>query len=98
MLVGSNPAKTFRGSRLPPRFAAAGHHDVITEKLDAGLTIQRIYQDLVEDFSCGYSYESVKRYVRTLAPKRRAAGVMHSLPGEDYGETAVMVRRPAGSS
>lgn len=80
---GSNPAKTFAGSRFPPRFAAAAYHDAITEKLDAGLTIQRIYQDLVEDFSYGYSYESVKRYVRTLAPKWRAVGVMHSLPGEE---------------
>jgi len=80
---GSNPAKTFAGSALPPRFAAAGYHDAITERLDGGLTIQRIYQDLVEDFSYGNSYESVKRYVRQLAPKRRAAGVMHSLPGEE---------------
>ena len=91
-----NPAKTFPGSALPPRFAAAAYRDTVAEKLDAGLTIQRIYQDLVEDFSYGYSYESVKRYVRQLAPTRRAAGVMHSLPGEDYGQTAVMVS-PKGS-
>jgi hypothetical protein len=78
---GSNPAKTFPGSARPPRFAAAAHHDAITEKLDLGLTIQRIYQDLVEEVSYGYSYESVKRYVRTLAPKRRAAGVMPAASG-----------------
>jgi hypothetical protein len=80
---GSNPAKTFPGSHVRPRLAAAAHHDVITEKLGAGLTIQRIFQDLVEDFSYGYSYESVKRYVRKLAPRQRACGVMHSLPGEE---------------
>jgi hypothetical protein len=80
---GSNPAKTFPGSGGQQRFAAAGHHDVITEKLATGLTVQRIYQDLVEDFSYGYSYESVKRYVRKLEPRRRACGVMHSLPGEE---------------
>lgn len=80
---GSNPAKTFPGSALPARFAAAAHHDAITEKLDLGLTMQRIYQDLVEEFSYGHSYESVKRYVRQLAPKTRAVGVMHSLPGEE---------------
>src|SRR5258708_5793261 len=80
---GSNPAKTFPGPPLPPRFAAAAHHDTITGKLDLGLTIQRIYQDLVEDFSYGYSYESVKRDVRQLAPKRRAVGVMHNLPGAE---------------
>ena len=80
---GSNPAKTFPGSAVRSRFGAAAHHDTITEKLDLGLTVQRIFQDLVEDFSYGYSYESVKRYVRTLAPQRRACGVMHSLPGEE---------------
>ena len=90
---GSNPAKTFAGSPLPPRFAAAAYHDAITEKLDADLTIQRIYQDLVEDFSYGYSYESVKRYVRQLAPKRRVAGVMHSLPGEEGQVDSSRARR-----
>lgn len=80
---GSNPAKAFPGSGARPRFAAAEYRDAITEKLELGLTIQRIFQDLVEDFSYGHSYESVKRYVRTLAPKRRACGVMHSLPGEE---------------
>lgn len=79
----SNPAKTFPGSETRPRFAAAEYHDAITEKLELGLTIQRIFQDLVEDYSYGHSYESVKRYVRTLQPKRRACGVMHSLPGEE---------------
>ena len=79
---GSNPAKTFPGSDRP-RFAAASYHDTITEKLELGLTIQRIFQDLVEGFCYGYSYESVKRYVRTLQPRRRACGVMHSLPGEE---------------
>jgi len=79
----SNPAETFPGSPARVRFAAAAHHDTIAEKLDLGLTVQRIFQDLVEDFSYGHSYESVKRYVRTLQPQRRACGVMHSLPGEE---------------
>lgn len=80
---GSNPAKAFPGSEVRRRFAAAEYEDAITEKLELGLTIQRIFQDLVEDFSYGHSYESVKRYARTLRPKRRACGVMHSLPGEE---------------
>jgi transposase len=79
----SNPAKTFPGSQVRLRFAAAAYRDTITEKLELGLTVQRIFQDLVEGFSYGHSYESVKRYVRTLEPKRRACGVMHSLPGEE---------------
>jgi hypothetical protein len=78
--TGSNAAKTFAGSQ---RFGAAAHHDAIVEKLDQGLTMKRIHQDLSEEFGYGHSYESVKRYIRTLKPKGRAAGVMHSLPGEE---------------
>ena len=65
------------------RFAAAAYRDAITEKLDAGLTLQRVWQDLVEEFGYGASYESVKRYARTLAPRRRAVGVFHVAPGAE---------------
>jgi hypothetical protein len=68
----SNPATTFAGS---PRFSAARYHDTICEKLDARLSAQRIWQDLVEDFGYGASYESIKRYIRTLPSTRRAVGV-----------------------
>jgi transposase len=76
---GSKPAKVFPGSRS----SAAAFRDAIQEKLDAGLTAQRIFQDLQDEYDYGHSYESVKRYVRLLEPKRRAVGVMHSLPGEE---------------
>jgi hypothetical protein len=49
----SNAAKTFAGSR----HAAAIYHDTICEKRDAGLSVQRIWQDLVEEFGYGASYE-----------------------------------------
>ncbi len=78
----SNPAKTFPGSTTPPRFAAAAYRTAITEKLDAGLSLQRVWQDLVEEYSYGASYESVKRFVRTLTPTRRAVGVFHCAPAE----------------
>ena len=62
--LGVKPGKTFPGSAPRPRFAAAVYRTAITEKLDAGLSLQRIWQDLVEEY--GYaSYESVKRFVRT---------------------------------
>jgi hypothetical protein len=79
---GSDPnaAKTFAGSR---RFTAAAYHDTICEKLDAQLSIQRIWQDLVEDFGYGASYESIKRYIRTLPTTRRAVGVFVCCPGEE---------------
>jgi transposase len=78
----ANPAKVFPGS-APSRSAAGTYRETIAEKLKAGLTAQRIWQDLVEDFGYGHSYESVKRYVRQLEPERRAVGVMTSLPGEE---------------
>ena len=83
--AGSDPkaAKTFPGSTPRPRFAAAVYRAAITEKLDAGLSLQRIWQDLVEEYGYGASYESVKRFVRTIAPQRRAVGVFHCAPGAE---------------
>ena len=78
-----NPAKTFPGSGPRPRFTAAVYRTAITEKLDAGLSLQRIWQDLVEEYGYGASYESVKRFVRTIAPTRRAVGVFHCAPGAE---------------
>jgi transposase len=79
----ANPAKVFPGSGLPPRSAAAPYHDTIVEKLAAGLTVQRTWQDLVEELGYGHSYESVKRYIRTLRRTRRVVGVIHAAPGEE---------------
>jgi len=45
-----NAAKTFPGSEPPVRFAAAAYHDTILEKRALGLTAQRIWQDLTEEF------------------------------------------------
>ena len=45
---GSNPAKVFPGSALPERSSAAAYREAIVEKRDAGLSAQRIRQDLVE--------------------------------------------------
>ena len=79
----ANPAKTFPGSVPRQRFAAAVYRSAIVEKLDTGLSLQRIWQDLVEEYGYGASYESVKRFVRTIAPKRRAVGVFHCAPGAE---------------
>ena len=78
-----NPATTFAGSEPRRRFAAALYRTAIAEKLDAGLSLQRVWQDLVEEYSYGASYESVKRFVRTLTPARRAVGVFHCAPGAE---------------
>jgi len=82
---GSRPkaAKAFAGSPARPRSSAAPLREAILEKLELGLTIQRVHQDLQEEYGYAHSYESVKRYVRKLARRRRAAGVMHTIPGEE---------------
>ncbi len=77
------PAKVFPGSDLPPRSAAAAFHDEIVEKLEKKLSVQRIWQDLVEEYGYGHSYESVKRYVRRLHRSGRVVGVFHTAPGEE---------------
>lgn len=79
----ANPANVFAGSGRSSRSAAVRYDDVIVGKLEQGLSIQRIWQDLVEEYGYGHSYESVKRYVRRLRKKRRVVGVFHSAPGEE---------------
>lgn len=75
-----NPAKAFPGSRS----AAKAYAEAIEEKLEKGLTVQRVWQDLVEEYGYGHSYESIKRYVRRLHRlASRPVGVMHSPAGEE---------------
>lgn len=56
----ASPAKVFAGSHAPPRSVAKPFHDAIVEKLESGLTVQRIFQDLQEEYGYGHSYESVR--------------------------------------
>jgi len=79
-LARSNPAKVPPGteglSKSKPAKATAGNlvgrsrcepfREVVKEMLDAGLSAQRIWQDLVADYALAASYSSVKRFVRRL--------------------------------
>jgi transposase len=56
----STPGNTGRKS------LCADHAEIILAKSEAGLTAQRIYQDLRVEISFTGSYQSVKRYVRRL--------------------------------
>ena len=56
----STPGKPGRKSNCLP------HKDWILSQLEAGLTAQRIYQDLRSDFGFQGSYQTVKRFVRSL--------------------------------
>jgi len=79
----ANAATTFPGSAPRTRHTAAHYRAAIREKLDARLSLQRIWQDLVEEFGYSASYESVKRFARTLDRPRRAVGVFHCAPGAE---------------
>ena len=78
-----NAAKVFPGSATAARSSAAPFRSAIEEKLAQGLTAQRIWQDLTEEYGYSASYESVKRYIRGLEHPKRAVGVYHSAPGEE---------------
>ena len=87
-------------SRSPSASACSAHRDTIELGLARGRNAKAIWQDLVD--ACGFAagYQSVRRFVRKLqagaTPEARV--VIETAPGEDYGESRVMVktrRRPA---
>lgn len=79
----SKPAKVPTGSP-PPRSTAATYEEFITEELRKGLSYQRIWQDLVEEYGYQGGYDSVRRFASKLKDKHRElADVMHSAPGEE---------------
>jgi len=96
----ANPVAVAGGPAIPPAGSKAGRvsHCVAFESciksgLEAGLSAQRIYQDLVSEQKFGGSYDSVKRFVRQLEqgrplPFRR----LESEPGQeaqvDFGQGA----------
>lgn len=62
----------------------APHHDQILRAVEAGLTAQRIFQDLRADHGFAGAYDTVKRYVRRLtAGAERAVARMECGPGEE---------------
>lgn len=85
-------------TRLPTRVSnAAIYAEQITQKLELGLSAQRIYQDLVADFAFKGSYDCVKRFVRKFKKRTpHLVGHMHALPGEeaqvDFGRGAPVLR------
>ena len=89
----SKPAIVHAGSRLGRTSQCAPLATVIQQGLLAGLSAQRLYQDLVAEHGFTGAYDAVKRYVRRLAqgiqpPFRR----MECGPGQelqvDFGQGA----------
>jgi len=67
----SKPANATPGSMVPDRFLGPPSFcqpfaEIIKRKLESALSRQRIWQDLVSDYSFSGSYSSVKRYLRRL--------------------------------
>jgi transposase len=90
--LDSKPAKVPTGSP-GSRSQSARWEEKISAKLEAGLSAQRIYQDLVAEDQFAASYDSVKRFIRALEgnqplPFRR----MECAPGAevqvDFGQGA----------
>jgi transposase len=76
----SKPAKVSTGSAS----SCEPYRDQIVEALAKGLTAQRIWQDLKQEYGLGYEYASVKRFVRCLRKTRpEVAGVMPHPPGKE---------------
>jgi transposase len=74
----SKPARVTTGFLVEP------YRQEIEKALSQGLTAQRIWQDLREEYGYGFSYSSVKRFVQTLKKTHReVADVMEHLPGKE---------------
>jgi Transposase and inactivated derivatives len=60
------------------------HREAIRTDILSGLTAQRIYQDLVEQYDFSGSYDSVKRYVRKFKKRhKRFFERLPTLPGRE---------------
>ena len=71
------PAKEY-SSQFDP------YKDYILAKIEKGLTIKRIHQDLVREHSITGTYSGVRHYVRKhRPPEQETFMVLHSLPGEE---------------
>ena len=94
--AGSKPAIPPAGSEgakpsIPPAGSEAGRRSqcealrsVVQAKVDAGLSAQRIYQDLRTDHGFEGSYDAVKRFVRRLrAADPESIQRVECLPGEE---------------
>lgn len=76
----SKPAKVSTG----PKSMAEPYRELIEAAVSKGLTAQRIWQDLREDYGYAHSYASVKRFVRKIKQAHpEVADVMEHPPGEE---------------
>jgi hypothetical protein len=92
--TGSTPsAWPPRPQRAPAASACEPYRDLIALALARGRDAMAIWRDLVDDHGFAAQYASVRRFVVTLCGQRTpdAHPVIVTTPGEDYGESAVML-------
>ena len=76
----AKPAKVITGGRS----AAEPYREVVEAAVAKGLTAQRIWQDLREQYGYGQAYSSVLRFVRTIKRRRpEVADVLEHPPGQE---------------
>jgi transposase len=76
-IVGENP------STSGPTSPAATYDAFIRGGVKAGLSAQRIWQDLVEQYGYAYGYLTVQRYVRRLRGRQEVSDHMEHPPGQE---------------
>lgn len=94
--IGNGAAKPASNAPPGPPSAAAGWRSTIIDKLDLGLSAQRIYQDLVGEHGYAGSYYSVRRLIRKLSeamptPFRRMECEPAAEAQVDFGRGAPVV-------
>jgi len=81
-------------TRSPSSSACEPFRDAIELGLSRGRNAKAIWQDLVDTYQFAAGYQSVRRFIHQIrgqqAPEARV--VIETPPGEDYGESGVMVR------
>jgi hypothetical protein len=80
--------------RAPAASACEPYRELIELALARGRDAMAIWRDLVDDHGFPARYASVRRFVITLRGQRptEAHPIIATAPGEDYGETGVMLR------
>jgi hypothetical protein len=82
--VSTGPATNIAGVFTGSQSACEPYRCIIEAAVNKGLTAQRIWQDLKEDYHFNHEYASVKRFVHKLRRHRlEVAAVMEHPPGEE---------------
>jgi hypothetical protein len=96
--VSTDSARGSSPGRAPSASACEPYRELIAEAVGRGRNAMAIWQDLVDGHGFSGRYASVRRFVVKLRGQRTpvAHAVIVTAPGEDYGESRVMLSQSAG--